>query len=202
MLLALPALLLAYVFVTTFTPGPNNITSASMGMNHGYRKALPYLLGIFTGFVGIMFVCGLLTETVVRLLPKLEIGLRIVGSAYMIWLAISILRSTKTEESKDALSPAFGRGVLLQVLNPKVIIYGITVFSGFLIPLLGSIFDLALAAVFFAFRSLRVDHHLGSVRIGSEEIPQQSNRPLGVQYLYGRSPAVLRVFYIRNRPSF
>ena len=35
--------LISFVVVTTFTPGPNNISSASMGVLHGYRKTLNFL---------------------------------------------------------------------------------------------------------------------------------------------------------------
>jgi cysteine/O-acetylserine efflux protein len=142
---------LSYVFVTTFTPGPNNITSASAGMEYGYAGSLRYLFGIFTGFVLIMFVCGFLTETVVRILPKLAIVLRIAGSVYMIWLAVTILRSIgKQAGEKGRFKATFGRGVFLQLVNPKVIIYGITVFSGFLLPRVGSIMELVLASMFLA----------------------------------------------------
>jgi len=37
---------LIYVFVTTFTPGPNNIVSMSNGMRYGYRNILRFLGGI------------------------------------------------------------------------------------------------------------------------------------------------------------
>ena len=41
--------LISFVIVTTFTPGPNNISSAAMGIAFGYRRTLPYLFGITAG---------------------------------------------------------------------------------------------------------------------------------------------------------
>jgi hypothetical protein len=41
---------LAFVFAMTFSPGPNNIMSASLGMMHGYQKALRFILGVVCGF--------------------------------------------------------------------------------------------------------------------------------------------------------
>jgi hypothetical protein len=55
---------LIYVFVTTFTPGPNNITATSMGMNYGYATALKCIFGIVSGFICVAFFCGFLTQTV------------------------------------------------------------------------------------------------------------------------------------------
>ena len=39
-----------FVMVTTFIPGPNNISSASIGVRYGYRETLKYLTGIAVGF--------------------------------------------------------------------------------------------------------------------------------------------------------
>ena len=41
--------LISFVIITTFTPGPNNISSASMGIMYGYKKTLDFLLGIAAG---------------------------------------------------------------------------------------------------------------------------------------------------------
>jgi cysteine/O-acetylserine efflux protein len=152
----LPAFL-SYVFVTTFTPGPNNVSSASMGITYGYRKTLRYIAGITFGFALIMFACGLLTESVIRFFPTLESVLRYAGAGYMIYLAVMILRaSTHHAEEPDRNLATFTRGALLQIVNPKVIVYGITVFSGFLLGVIAHTWQLAVAAVLlssFAFVS-------------------------------------------------
>jgi len=142
---------LSYVFVTTFTPGPNNVSSASMGITYGYRGALPYILGITTGFTVIMFLCGLLTEALIDFLPGLEPILKIVGALYMLYLAFMILKvSTRKPDDGGKSIATFSRGLLLQVVNVKVIIFGITVFSGFLIHRIGGVFDIFLASLFLA----------------------------------------------------
>lgn len=156
----------AYVFVTTFTPGPNNITSTSMGMNYGYRTALRYIMGIATGFIVIMFLCGLLTGTITRVFPKVEIVLRVLGAGYMVWLAVTILRSTKASAADIRKTAAFRRGFTLQIVNPKVIVYGITVFSGFLTAVVHSLLTLFAASLFltfFAFLSTSAWALFGSV---------------------------------------
>ena len=127
---------LSYVFVTTFTPGPNNVSSASMGMNYGYWGSFPFLFGIFCGFVGVMSAAGLLTEAAFTLIPSVEIILRFFGAIYMLYLAVVILRSSGAlgNVGNTVKSATFIRGVLLQLINIKVIIYGITVYSGFILP--------------------------------------------------------------------
>jgi len=155
----LPAFL-SYVFVTTFTPGPNNVSSASMGITYGYRRTLRYILGITVGFAGIMFLCGLLTESVISFLPRLESVLRIVGALYMLYLAWMILRASAHEaQNGDKILATFTRGILLQIVNVKVIIYGITVFSGFLTGVITNLRELVFASLLlsaFAFASTSV----------------------------------------------
>ena len=126
---------LSFVLVTTFTPGPNNISSASMGVLHGYKKTVKYCLGIATGFFGVMLLCGLISNTLLHILPGVETPLRIAGAGYILWLAFETLHTSYTFEDTDRRPLGFARGVLLQVLNLKAIVYGLTLYSTFLSPI-------------------------------------------------------------------
>lgn len=141
---------LAFALITTFTPGPNNITSASMGLNNSYRKTLPYLLGIFSGFFIIMILCAFLAVSLLQTLPGVEKILGPAGAAYILWLAYHTLKAnyTFTESNKETLR--FINGFLLQILNPKVIIYGITIYSTFLRDLPRNTIVLPISALIFA----------------------------------------------------
>ncbi len=141
--------LLSYVFVTTFTPGPNNITSAAYGMRHGYRGTLRYLAGIFVGFVAIMAICAALTELLTTFLPRAESILRVVGALYMLWLAVALFLPSG-HKTAAATDPTFVRGMLLQLANPKVIFYGLSVYSGYLGPVLRGPVALGASSVFLA----------------------------------------------------
>ena len=125
---------LVYVFVTTFTPGPNNIMSMTNAMHSGYRKTLQFLTGIFVGFVIVMLLSGLLNSVLASRLPSLKHWLNILGAVYMLYLAVHVLRSkpVQNETAKESLN-SFKAGLFMQFLNIKVILYGITVFSLFII---------------------------------------------------------------------
>jgi cysteine/O-acetylserine efflux protein len=129
--LDLPALI-TFVLVTTFSPGPNNIASASLGVLHGYRRTLRFLTGIAVGFFFLMFGCGLVSRTLLETFPALDRMLRLVGAAYILWLAFYTLRASYAFEEQEQALLGFGNGLLLQVLNPKAIIYGMTLYSTFL----------------------------------------------------------------------
>lgn len=149
---------LIYVTVTTFTPGPNNILSMTNGLRYGYRRSLPFLAGIFAGFVIIMLLSGWLNVALVSLLPQVRVWLEVLGAVYMLYLAVHTLLSKPAEEvgvepGKAGMN-TFKAGVWMQFLNVKVILYGITVYSTFITqvyadPLRASLFAPVLAGVGF-----------------------------------------------------
>lgn len=126
-----------FMVLTTFSPGPNNISSAAMGIVYGYRKTLPYLLGITLGVFLVMGACAMLSSVLLALVPAAEPILKWVGSIYILWLALSMLRAGYGISDTDAEPRAFAKGMLLQLVNPKGLVYGMTVYSTFLAPLSG-----------------------------------------------------------------
>jgi cysteine/O-acetylserine efflux protein len=142
---------LSYAVVTTFTPGPNNIAASATGMRLGYRKTLPFLLGMLAGFILIMLGSGLLTDLARRAYQGILPWLKWIGVAYMTWLAVSLFLPAKhVSEPGAARSARFVDGLLLQLVNPKVILYGITIYSSFQILLAQTPMRLAGSAVFLS----------------------------------------------------
>lgn len=137
--------------IAIFTPGPNNISCTSMGVLHGYKKTLGYILGIVLGFFLLMLLCAFVASTLSLLLPSFEIILRIAGAGYIAWLAVETLRASYFFDLQVQKPLGFWRGLLLQVLNPKAIVYGITIYSTFLLPIRGNISWQIGSALFFAF---------------------------------------------------
>lgn len=129
----LPAL--SYVLISTFTPGPSNITSTSLAVLHGYKKTLNYQTGLAAGVFLLMLVSGWVSTTLLHLFPLLEPVLRYVGAAYILYLAFGVLKATYIFADKQGQALGFGHGLLLQLLNPKLLVYAFTLFAGFLAPL-------------------------------------------------------------------
>ena len=137
-----------FVVVTTFTPGPNNLLSGSMGAIYGYRRTVPFLSGVTTGFLAVMVVCAALSSSLTTWFPSVASVLRWVGAAYILWMAVGVYRRSETlltREPEDADRPRYWKGLLLQFVNPKGIFYGLTLFTVFLAPLLDKPLALALA---------------------------------------------------------
>ena len=142
--------LASFVVVATFTPGPNNISSASMGILYGYRRTLRYLLGIVVGFFIVLLLSGWVSSFLVSTFPAFDGVLRIIGALYILWLAWHTLRASYTFEEEEQKPMGFFQGLILQILNPKAIIFGLTLYSTFLANKIGSLFHLALSAAIFA----------------------------------------------------
>ena len=131
---------LSYALLMTFTPGPNNVSSSALGLRKGYRGSLPYLLGITTGFLAILIAGGLLTEFLTRNYAAMAPWLKWIGVAYMGWLAFSLFLPPKKAGGRGgSLRDGYAAGVFLQFVNPKGILYGITVYGSFSSVLTGSL---------------------------------------------------------------
>lgn len=146
---------LSYVLVTTFTPGPNNIMSMTNANRDGFKKTLNFDLGVFAGFFVMMLACSYFNLLLFNLIPKIKIFMSIIGSAYMIYLAYKIYTSKVVEgESNNTHINSFFTGLMMQFVNVKVILYGLTVVSSFIMPYSSNpavliLFSLLLASLAF-----------------------------------------------------
>ena len=95
---------LTYAVITAATPGPNNIMSMSNGVRKGFRGALPFNLGILTGFTMVMILCTLFCSLLASLIPKIKTPMLILGAAYMLYLAWEIFRSSGLIEEDHSKS--------------------------------------------------------------------------------------------------
>jgi threonine/homoserine/homoserine lactone efflux protein len=151
-----------YVIVTTFTPGPNNLSATAAGSAIGYQRSLSFLLGIAAGFFLTMLVAGLFNAAIQGAFAPVIPWLKWLGFAYMLFLAVSLFLHGKPDGGGSQASAklraggfSFASGLLLQLINVKVILYGITIFGMFPAILLGSwqkaaLSSLGLALVGFA----------------------------------------------------
>jgi cysteine/O-acetylserine efflux protein len=142
---------LAYVFVTTFTPGPNNVLSMTNGARYGYRDTLRFLTGVTSGFLVVMLIAGLLNIALVRVVPQLHFWLSLLGAAYMLYLAAHIVFSQPAKEgARQPEFNSFGAGFALQFVNVKGILFGVTVFALFITPVYRSLLVVDLFALLLA----------------------------------------------------
>lgn len=125
---------LVYIFVTAYTPGPNNIMSLGNATRFGFRKSFFFNLGIFAGFAIVMPLCTLFSAVLMDYLPLFKPFMIFIGAAYMLYLAWKTWKSSSEIDPKASDSASFRAGMLLQFINPKIYIYAITSMSAYILP--------------------------------------------------------------------
>ena len=140
---------LAYVLISTLTPGPNNIMSMSNASRVGLKKSLPFCFGVAAGFLLLITASFLLGTLLYTAIPAIKPYMLVVGAAYILYLAYKTWNSHGVAESGQAHT-GFWHAVALQFVNPKGIIYGITVASAYVLPYYRAPLALALFTVFMA----------------------------------------------------
>lgn len=140
---------ITFSLVTIFTPGPNNISSMGFGLQQGYRKTVKYLIGICIGVFVLFMATSLFTTLLGRFIPRVFSVLKYIGAAYIVFLGVQLIISSFKEKENGKIGKAgLLQGMLLQLLNPKGMIYYLTVFTVFIHPHFGSLFvDLIFAAI-------------------------------------------------------
>lgn len=129
-----------YAITGGWSPGPNNVLLLASAGQFGARPLRPLILGIWSGLITVMLLCGFGCSTLGTLLPGIVPYAKYAGAAYIIYLAwLTVRRQPPAEgaENADVGEQPLGYrdGFLLQFLNIKVLMLGIAAFSGFVLPL-------------------------------------------------------------------
>lgn len=111
--------LILFAFVSTFTPGPNNIMLMTSGANVGYMRTLPHMCGIAFGFAFMVLLVGLGLSSVFEAYPAAHHVLKYVSLLYLGYLALKIALSGRTSAVEDFKPMSFLGAASFQWVNPK-----------------------------------------------------------------------------------
>ena len=118
-----------FMFVTSCSPGPNNIVASHSGFNHGFKKTIPLMLGVIFGFTFMLAVINFGLINIFKLYPILQKGLIITGTIFLIYLSYKISFSKSSSESNNLKPVNFVETFLYQFFNPKGVLAAITAVS-------------------------------------------------------------------------
>lgn len=121
---------LVYSVINAFTPGPGNILALNTVTNYGWKKGRPLFFGIFSGYYVVQMICAVFVYGVSTFLPDVLGAMKYVGAAYILWLAVHIVVSRPDEEDGER-SASFWKGFMLQFVNVKIYLFGITALTGY-----------------------------------------------------------------------
>ena len=142
---------LVYCAINAFTPGPGNILALNTVTNYGWKKGRPLFFGIFAGYYAVQILCALFVYGVNAFLPGVMDVLKYVGAAYILYLAVHIALSHPAEDQGEK-SASFLKGFLLQFVNVKIYMFGITALTGFVVSYYATLtallfFEIAIATI-------------------------------------------------------
>ncbi|HEV7418180.1 LysE family translocator [Tianweitania sediminis] len=120
--------LLAFAFVSSITPGPNNFMLLSSGVNFGFARSVPHILGIGAGFFSLLLAIGLGLGALLTAYPSLNVALKVLGGGYLLYLAwkIGTSRTMGTAKENRAEPLTFFQAALFQWVNPKAWVIGVS----------------------------------------------------------------------------
>lgn len=111
--------LILFAFVSTFTPGPNNIMLMTSGANVGYLRTLPHMCGIAFGFAFMVLLVGLGLSSVFEAYPATHHVLKYVSLLYLGYLALKIALSGRASAVENFKPMSFLGAASFQWVNPK-----------------------------------------------------------------------------------
>ena len=114
------AALAVFAFVTSITPGPNNLMLMASGANFGFRRTIPHMLGVGVGFTLMIVLVGLGLARIFEAAPISQIVLKVVSVVYMLWLAWRIAKAAGPGDGSRTGRPfSFLQAAAFQWVNPK-----------------------------------------------------------------------------------
>ncbi len=129
--------LLLFAFVSSITPGPNNVMLLASGVNFGFWRTVPHMCGIAAGFGSLLLCVGFGLGALLVAFPALNLVLKVLGGSYLLYLAwrIAMSRSMGQTDAKTGSAPmSFGAAAAFQWVNPKAWMMAVTAMSVYSSP--------------------------------------------------------------------
>jgi threonine/homoserine/homoserine lactone efflux protein len=122
---------LLFSLVMGFTPGPNNAMLAASGARFGIGRTLPHLAGVMIGFPVMVLLAGLGLASILLASPLLQLVMKIVSCAYLLWLAFQIARSASAKSGSGGKPLTFLQAAAFQWVNPKAWLMVVSAISAY-----------------------------------------------------------------------
>ena len=147
--------LVVFAAAMAFTPGPNNIMVTASGVNFGFTRTIPHILGITVGFVVLLVACAAGLGAIFAAWPPLQIVLKVAGAIYLLWLAwkIGTAAPSAGDDVQVGQPITFVQAALFQWVNPKAVVAALSAIAIYVRPV-HWLSDLVLLLVVFAIATI------------------------------------------------
>ncbi|CDZ33426.1 LysE family translocator [Neorhizobium galegae] len=127
--------LVLFAFTTSITPGPNNMMLFASGVNFGFTRTIPHMLGIGAGFLSLLIAVGLGLGALLHSVPVVYTALKFAGGAYLLWVAWKIGMSRSLSDGEAGARPmTFIGAAAFQWVNPKAWVMAVTAMATYTNP--------------------------------------------------------------------
>ena len=124
--------LVTFAFVTSITPGPNNLMLMASGAHFGIRRTVPHAVGVSLGFAAMVVVIGAGLLQVFNAIPGSYTALKLASAVYLLWLATLILRSDAPDDGAASGQPlTFLQAAAFQWVNPKALAMALSALTSY-----------------------------------------------------------------------
>jgi threonine/homoserine/homoserine lactone efflux protein len=158
---------LVTVTVLMLTPGPDMLFCLATGLRSGPRSGFAAALGAASGEVVHIGASAVGLAALFRAAPPLFTAVRIAGAAYLVFLGIRTLRHRnegiggRGDEATGG-GRAYRRGLLTNLLNPKMALFSIAFLPQFVDPHAGSVaFQFVVLGACFVALEIAIDGTVG-----------------------------------------
>ena len=118
---------MSFALASSITPGPNNLMLMASGANFGFRRSLPHMLGISLGHMFMIVMVGLGLIGLFELFPILDTMMKVVSTAYLLFLAWKTANAAPPVDGATAGKPlTFLQAAAFQWVNPKAWFMAVT----------------------------------------------------------------------------
>lgn len=124
--------LISFAFVSSVTPGPNNLLLTSSGMRFGFVRTVPHIVGIQAGLALQLALCATGAGLLLLTVPGITTGVRVVGTSYLLYLAWRLWQSNgaRADEGTAPVRPfTVAQAAAFQFINPKAWMMSLTAAS-------------------------------------------------------------------------
>ncbi|MFV2093008.1 MAG: LysE family translocator [Hyphomicrobiales bacterium] len=124
------AALLIFAAATSLTPGPNNLMLLASGVNFGFWRTIPHMVGVAGGFAVLLLSVGFGLGAALAAFPALNTVLKVLGGVYLLYLAWRIATTGPIARGRVGAAPmSFLAAAAFQWVNPKAWFMAITAMS-------------------------------------------------------------------------
>jgi threonine/homoserine/homoserine lactone efflux protein len=129
--------LVVFAAVMSATPGPNNMMLLASGVNFGFRRTIPHMLGISAGVAALLLAIGFGLHEILSRWPAVFIVIKYAGVAYLLWLAWRIAFSGPLRDGESAAKArpmSFLEAAAFQWVNPKAWVMAVGAMGAYTVP--------------------------------------------------------------------